>query len=291
MAVYPSQAMLTKNTTGSLNRKRVEERTKSEALPQGKGGLGSLSRELVQEPIDRPVAPGAKKVVGVKPAIEEANGGMGFLPASAQSVPGEVSGPEGMGMFAKAPTSGGALRSSNKVSGSKSPVSAPAQNRSVAGKYGTPVAISAPKAQSGASKQPKMSFISGGPIADLGGGMSGYEGTPEQIREYEKATKSAKKAESQRPSEQAKRAASTKLNASTIKQSVKTLASNPKAEASKAVKGLVERAKETVTNTVKGSGSYNRSVAQKETAYQKAQKAVEKAKSVLRSVTKGLFRS
>lgn len=286
MAVYPSQAMLTKNTTGSLNRKRLEERTKTEALPQGKGELGSLSRELVEEPIDRPVAPGAKKVVGVKPSVEEAGGGLGFLPAQSQSVPGEVSGPEVMGMFAKAPSSGVSRSSSKSPSAPKATTSPVASKAGSAGKYGTPVSVSAPKAQSGASKATLSSYLSGGLIAGPGERLAG---TPEQVEAARKAEKEAKSSESQRPSEQARRAATTKLTPKTAAESVKTLLSNPKQEVSKAVKGISERAKETVTNLTKGSGTYNRSVTQKESTYQKAQKALEKAKSVLRSITKGLW--
>lgn len=287
MAVYPSQAMLTKSAPGSLSRRRLEERTKTEALPEGKGELGSLSRELVEEPIERPVAPGAKKVVGVKPSVEEAGSGLGFLSAQSQAVPGEVSGPESMGMFAKAPSSG-VSRSSNKSSPTKTAQAKTSNSTSKptsgAGKYGTAVAVSAPKAQSGASKATLSSYLSGGLIA---GPSERLAGTPEQVQKAREAEAKVKKTESQRPSEQAKRAANTKLDASTAKQSLKTWASNPVQETPKAVKGITERAKETVTNISKGAGTYNRSVAQKESTYQKAQKELEKAKSVLRSITKG----
>lgn len=84
-----------------------------------------------------------------------------------------------------------------------------------------------------------------------------------------------------------KRAANTKLTPKTAAESVKKLISNPSQELPKAVKGITERAKETVTNFSKGSGTYNRSVNQKESTYQKAVNALEKAKSVLRSITKG----
>lgn len=286
MAVYPSQAMLTKNVPGSLSRKKAEERTKTEALPQGKGGLGSLSRELVQEPIDRPVAPGAKKVVGVKPSVEEAGGGLGFLPAESQSVPGEVSGPESMGMMAKAPSSGVSRSSVKSPSAPKATTNAPAKASASVGKYGTPVSVSAPKAQSGASKATLSSYLSGGLIA---GPSERLAGTPEQVEAARKAEKSVKKAESQRPSEQAVRAANTKLTPKTASESVKKLISNPIQEAPKAVKGIAERVKETVTNAKKGAGTYNRSVNAKESTYNKAVKALEKAKSVLRSITKGFL--
>lgn len=286
MAVYPSQAMLTKSAPGSLSRRRLEERTKTEALPEGKGELGSLSRELVEEPIDRPVAPGAKKVVGVKPSVEEAGSGLGFLPAQSQSVPGEVSGPESMGMFAKAPSSG-VSRSSSKATQQAKPaqakVSAAPSSAKPGGKYGTPVSVSAPKAQSGATKATLSSYLSGGLIAGPGERLAG---TPEQVEAARKAEKEKSSAESQRPSEQENRAATTK-GLKPLIQSAKVWAKNIKEETPKAKEGIKQRVKETITNKLQGAGTYNREVARREANYQKAQKALEKAKSVLRSITKG----
>ena len=70
-------------------------------------------------------------------------------------------------------------------------------------------------------------------------------------------------------------------------QSAKVWAKNIKEETPKAKEGIKQRVKETITNKLQGAETYNREVARREANYQKAQKALEKAKSVLRSITKG----
>ena len=301
MPVYSSQ-MGGGPAAGGLYRKLRENRAKLQAIPEGKGAIGTINRNLVEEPIERPVAPGAKKVVGVKPS--EATGfSRGILPQESAAA-GQVAGPSAMGMISPvaASTSRIAPRASSNRGGDNTPARGtgmkPAQIPQVSIKPKTIMTAAGQggrasgKAQSSnmlgsAVQEPLSRFTGGGPVAGLED-VALY-GSASQVRTAQGAAKNEATLRSQLPSEQKIRAATTKASPSVAKQSIQKFASNPVQELPKAVKGVTERVKETIQNAVKGQGSYNKPVVQKVSAYQKAVKQLEKAKSVLRSITKGIF--
>lgn len=220
MAINPAQSALLRNKPGSLFRKQMEQRAMTDALPEGKGGVGTASRNLIEEPLERPVAPGAKKVVGVKPSMEEGN--IGMLPGDVQAM--SEPGMEGMGMFSAASagvaskaSSGGRGNGRSGGSGNGSPVPVKSSGN------GNNVSVKAPALRSSVSNKPTTSNrVSSNYVA----------GPSEEVVAGKKL------------SEQQQRAASGPLN---VKESLSMLAQ--KKDPINAVKGLIERAKKTILNT------------------------------------------
>ena len=216
MAINPAQSALLRNKPGSLFRKQMEQRAMTDALPEGKGGVGTASRNLIEEPLERPVAPGAKKVVGVKPSMEEGN--IGMLPGDVQAM--SEPGMEGMGMFSAA-SAGGASKASSGGRSSGKGSSSPAPIKSSGN--GNNVSVKAPALRSSVSNKPTTSNrVSSNYVA----------GPSDEVKPGQKL------------SEQQQRAASGPLN---VKESLSMLAQ--KKDPINAVKGLIERAKKTILNT------------------------------------------
>ena len=92
----PGSSLLAKSKPGSLSRNK-EENKLAGAIPESEGAIGSASRELAQEPWQKQVAPGSRKIINVKPPIGgPAVGGVPIGPAStasgaAQNVPLDAS--------------------------------------------------------------------------------------------------------------------------------------------------------------------------------------------------------
>lgn len=247
MPVYNS--LQNSPSAGGLYRKKIEQRNKMEAIPEGKGAIGTMTRNLVQDPIERPVAPGAKKVVGVRPSIQSDRG---ILPQNTPTA-GQVAGPAMGAMGMMMPS-----RVTPKASSNKAGVSTPSAGAIKGAAVGTPAGISMkPKTVSTGSKAAaslpntgnqtnatKSNTVSGSSIAN-----------PYITKEPKWEAPTVKN-----PSEQQKRAASTKFTPAVALQSIQKLISNPVKEAPKAAKGVVERVKETITNAVKGKNTYNKSI-------------------------------
>lgn len=66
----PGSSLLAKSSPGSASRKKDEEKIQKTAIPEGAGSVGTASRELLEQPIERPVAPGSQKVVAVRPGVQ-----------------------------------------------------------------------------------------------------------------------------------------------------------------------------------------------------------------------------
>ncbi len=64
-------SLLAKASPGSKSRDVAETNIDSPAIP-GKGVPGTLSRGLIEEPLQRAVPPGSQKVVGASPIVENA---------------------------------------------------------------------------------------------------------------------------------------------------------------------------------------------------------------------------
>lgn len=299
MPIYSSQ-MGGAPAAGGLYRKLKEQRASMEAIPEGKGAIGTMTRNLVEEPIERPVAPGAKKVVGVRPSTQPTEN-RGILPQNSASE-GSVAGPSAMGMISpvaastsriapRATSKGPSASTPSKGNGGSNnvPVSPTIKPKSTAttanAKGQATYKAGSPNVLGASIEQPLSRFTGGGPTAGLED-VSLY-GTKEQVSAANKAKEKESSAKKNLPSSQAQRAANTKFTPATVASSLRSFASNPVKEAPKAAQGIVERVKETITNAVKGSGTYNQSVNKKVNAYEEAKKALEKAKSVLRSITKG----
>lgn len=242
MPVYSS--LQNSPQAGGLYRKKLEQRSKLEAIPEGKGAIGTMTRNLVEEPIERPVAPGAKKVVGVKPSVVPTED-RGILPQNASS-PEQVAGPAAMGMIM--PSRITPRASSNKAG-------TPTPSRGAGGAVGTPAGVSLkPKTVSKGSTAVALPSNVLGPQAPSQQNKisSSYIAGPKDTSKRVEGKKNA--------SEQEIRAATTKFTPAVAKESAKKFISNPKVEAPKALRGITERIKETVTNATKGKGTYQKKI-------------------------------
>jgi hypothetical protein len=121
---------------GGLYRKLREQRSKLEAIPEGKGAIGTMTRNLVEEPIERPVAPGAKKVVAVKTGTQMPEE-RGIMPQSMASA-GQVAGPSAMGMIS--PVAARTSRIAPRATSNKGGAATPAVG--TGGAVGTPAGVS-----------------------------------------------------------------------------------------------------------------------------------------------------
>lgn len=62
-------SLVAKNSPGSKFRELGEKAMQTPLIP-GKGAIGTLTRESIEEPLERPVPPGSEKVVATKPLLE-----------------------------------------------------------------------------------------------------------------------------------------------------------------------------------------------------------------------------
>jgi hypothetical protein len=97
-------SLLAKSSPGGALRKVDETKIEAPALP-GKGEIGSVSRGMLEEPIERQVPPGSTKVVSSAPSVEpNAVAPTGILPTQ-PITPGQAGAP-GIGLPASTPMRG-----------------------------------------------------------------------------------------------------------------------------------------------------------------------------------------
>lgn len=90
MAVRPlGSSLLAKAGAGGRLRESEEARIQKPEIP-GKGGIGTLGRAQVEEPLVRQVPAGSSKVVSVQPTVEGTTADVGILPTAprAEARPG-----------------------------------------------------------------------------------------------------------------------------------------------------------------------------------------------------------
>ena len=69
MSLRATTAQKSKYSPGAKYRSILEENAKVQALPEGKGEVGTLKRDLIESPMERDVAPGATKQLAIKPPV------------------------------------------------------------------------------------------------------------------------------------------------------------------------------------------------------------------------------
>lgn len=136
-------SLLAKASTGSLSRRKEEERITKPNIP-GKGAVGTAGRDLVEETNITPVAPGSEKVIRSAPGVESASlpgmaanqvplvAGIGLngVPAGAPGErPGAVNQPMFQGGGAPASQPGQAGRQAQATSNAGAPIGSVATAR------------------------------------------------------------------------------------------------------------------------------------------------------------------
>ena len=270
---------------GGLYRKKYEQRSKMEAIPEGKGAIGTMTRNLVEEPIERPVAPGAKKVVGVKPTMEPTQD-RGILPQDMLSA--DAAGPSAMGMVAPA------SRIAPRASSGKAGVATP--SRGAGGAVGTPAGVSLkPKTISKGATAVAQPGNAGNavsaPSAPWTGGVPQAQNTQAGTEAAIKnAENEVNKAKSNLPSQSQKTAALTKMTPSLAVKNAGILLSNFKQEIPKAASTIGQRIVETGQNALNKIGavknSYQQTQIGKYNVLQQAKDRVKQLENVLRSFSK-----
>lgn len=159
-------SLVSKASPGALYRTQREKKSMMNAIPEGKGAIGSIGRNLVEEPLNRPVATGARKVVGVRPTVPMVSdmraqaSGMGMFPGESVA---PLAAPLAMGMVQN-PING--VNQVSKPSSGKSGKSGKSSvSNSTSGKQSSSFQGKAPV--KAAPKKASVSSLGGTNLADI----------------------------------------------------------------------------------------------------------------------------
>ncbi|MBK9272876.1 MAG: hypothetical protein IPM48_14930 [Saprospiraceae bacterium] len=124
-------SLLAKTNPGGKYREKEEKEIQQPQIPQ-KGETGTLSRSLIQEPLERKVPPGSDKIVTAKPTIDETRTPGEAIPQEA--APNMLAGSMGrmVGFPAPAPSQAGGQFTQGITEPNPSPPSVASQTPSVA---------------------------------------------------------------------------------------------------------------------------------------------------------------